>query len=140
MVSLIPLIVITGKSTIQKLGKLHSGFSNQAALSSVQHQNYQWAAMIGARPIAVCAMISILKQREEAQAAAELQAADTMLPATVQVQVNTSKANDAAANLPVGHVASGSITDTAQPQQPQQKLGGSGKRHNQELSSRQQTP
>ena len=79
----------------------------QAALSSVQHQNYQWAAMIGARSIAVCAMISILKQHEEAQAAAELQAADTMLPATVQVKVYTSKANDAAANLPTGKVTSG---------------------------------
>ena len=53
------------------------------------------------------------QQHEDAQSGAGLQAADTMKPATVQVQVCSLKVNDAAANLPVGDVASGGITGDA---------------------------
>ena len=56
------------------------------------------------------------QQREEAQPAAGLHTADTIQPATVQVQVCTVKVNDAAANLPAGNVDSGDADKASRPQ------------------------
>ena len=60
----------------------------------------------------------------EAQAAAGPRGADSIQPATVQIQVCSVELKDAASNLPVGHVDSGGITDTASRTQDAPAEGG----------------
>ena len=77
------------------------------------------------------------QQREEAQPAAGIQTADTIQPATDQVQVCTVKVNDAAANLPAGNVDSGDAVavDTDKASRPQDAQADGGQQREEALAA-----